>query len=99
MNPELDPARLRASLITQRHAWRSVQSRLGRGPCSGRRPPRDLVQRVAGRDVETIEGVDDALRGHEPGDRVRVVVRRGNQDRGLEVTLGRLPTAASGNGG
>jgi S1-C subfamily serine protease len=61
--------------------------------------PRDLVQRVAGRNVETIEDVYDALRSHNPGDRVRVVVRRSTQDRELEVTLGRLPSPENSNGG
>lgn len=57
--------------------------------------PRDIVKRLDDRDVTMIEDVYDALRGHKPGDRISVTIERGNAERTLTVTLGRLPTPAS----
>jgi S1-C subfamily serine protease len=58
--------------------------------------PRDILTRVGSRDVTTIEDVYDALRGRRPGQRITVKVRRGDQERTVDVTLGRLPEPATG---
>jgi S1-C subfamily serine protease len=46
--------------------------------------------------VATIEDVYDALRGRRPGQRIAVAGRRGDQQRTVDVTLGRLPEPAAG---
>ena len=37
--------------------------------------------------IGNLEDIDSALRKHKPGDKVKVVVRRGQQRLTLEVTL------------
>jgi serine protease Do len=59
--------------------------------------PRDVVERIDGRDVTIIEDVYDVLRGKAPGDEVKLVVRRGDRDRELTVKLGELPAPAPGS--
>jgi S1-C subfamily serine protease len=56
--------------------------------------PRDLVVRLDGREVTTIEDVYAVLRSHDPGDEVALVVRRGSDERELTVRLGELPPPA-----
>jgi S1-C subfamily serine protease len=58
--------------------------------------PRDVLERIDSEDVTAIEDVYGILRERDPGDEISVVVRRGNQEREVRVTLGELPTATGG---
>ena len=58
--------------------------------------PRDIITRIGDREVTMVEQVYEALRGRKPGDRVRVVVRRGGEERELDLELGQRPTPAAG---
>ena len=58
--------------------------------------PRDIITGIGDREVTMVEQVYEALRGRKPGDRVRVVVRRGGEERELDLELGQRPTPAAG---
>ena len=58
--------------------------------------PRDIITRIGDREVTMVEQVYEALRGRKPGDRVRVVVQRGGEERELDVELGQRPAPAAG---
>ncbi|HUH15816.1 MAG TPA: trypsin-like peptidase domain-containing protein [Gaiellaceae bacterium] len=53
----------------------------------------DLIVAVAGRKVDSLEELRDALGEHKPGDRVRMQIYRGTNSRTLDVTLGRQPSS------
>ncbi|MBU0617062.1 MAG: M28 family peptidase [Planctomycetes bacterium] len=48
----------------------------------------DLIVRIADEPVSDIDSYMDALKQHEPGDQVEVVVKRGEEQVKLKVTLG-----------
>ncbi|HEX7255556.1 MAG TPA: PDZ domain-containing protein, partial [Gaiellaceae bacterium] len=53
--------------------------------------PGDVIVRIDDRDIETIEDVFAELREHDPSETVEVRVKRGGEDRTVEVRLGELP--------
>ncbi len=52
----------------------------------------DVIVAVAGRRVASLEGLRDALSTRKPGDVVELEIYRGNEQRTLEITLGRQPS-------
>ena len=53
----------------------------------------DVVTAVDGRAINGAGDLSGRIRGHKPGDKVRVEYRRGGDTRSAEVTLGRRPTS------
>ena len=53
----------------------------------------DVVTAVDGRSIAGAGDLSGRIRGHEPGDKVRVEYRRGGETRTAEVTLGRRPSS------
>jgi S1-C subfamily serine protease len=58
-------------------------------------PGGDVIVAFAGRRVSSLEELRDALGDHKPGDKVKLVIYRGNERRTLDVTLGRQPASTS----
>jgi S1-C subfamily serine protease len=58
-------------------------------------PGGDVIVAVAGRRVSSLEELREALGDHKPGDKVKLVIYRGNERRTLDVTLGRQPVSTS----
>lgn len=56
------------------------------GPSDGRLEPRDRITTVDGRPVKEMDDLLDRLDEVEPGDPVEVGVRRGGEDRTVEIT-------------
>jgi len=56
----------------------------------GNLKPGDVIVRIGDVQVSDEDGLIDALQQHEPGDEVQIIVRRGEQERSLSVTLGTL---------
>jgi hypothetical protein len=54
----------------------------------------DVLVKLGGRDVKTLEDYAAAIQAHKPGDAVQVVVRRDGKDVTLDVTLGARGSAA-----
>jgi hypothetical protein len=48
----------------------------------------DIIMRIGDMNVPDLQAMSDALRSHQPGDTVDIVVRRGNQETTLRATLG-----------
>jgi putative serine protease PepD len=48
----------------------------------------DIITRIGTMEVPNLEAMWAALRSHQPGDVVEIVVRRGNQVTTLRATLG-----------
>jgi hypothetical protein len=48
----------------------------------------DIITRIGDMDVPDLQAMTNALRSHQPGDTVRIVVRRGNQSATLTARLG-----------
>ncbi len=48
----------------------------------------DIITRIGQMDVPDLQAMTNALRSHEPGDTVSIVIRRGNQVTTLRATLG-----------
>jgi hypothetical protein len=48
----------------------------------------DIITRIGEMNVPDLQAMTDALRSHQPGDTVDIVVRRGNADITLRATLG-----------
>jgi hypothetical protein len=48
----------------------------------------DIITRIGDMNVPDLQAMTDALRSHQPGDTVDIVVRRGNQQTTLRATLG-----------
>jgi S1-C subfamily serine protease len=48
----------------------------------------DIITRIGEMDVPDLQAMTDALRSHQPGDTVDIVVRRGNVETTLRATLG-----------
>jgi putative serine protease PepD len=48
----------------------------------------DIITRIGDMAVTDLQAMTDALRSHEPGDTVDIVVRRGNDVTTLRATLG-----------
>ncbi len=51
----------------------------------------DAIIRFGDAKIEGLEDIDAALRKHKPGDRVKVVLRRGEEEITVEVTLAKRP--------
>jgi S1-C subfamily serine protease len=51
----------------------------------------DVIVQLADQEVRVVEDVLGALRRHEPGDRVELIVLRDGERRMLTVTLGERP--------
>lgn len=49
----------------------------------------DIITRIGDRDVPDLQAMTDALRAHQPGDVVDIVVRRGDSTATVRATLGR----------
>ncbi len=56
----------------------------------------DIVVSVDGKQLSSIEQLRDAIAGHEPGDKVKLVIYRGANKSGVTVTLGRQPLSPQG---
>jgi peroxiredoxin len=63
-------------------------------PADGSLQKGDTILKVSGRDVESLTSLRDVLTGHAPGDRVQVVVRRGDSSRTFDIELGAVPSPA-----
>jgi hypothetical protein len=48
----------------------------------------DIITRIGDRNVPDLQAMTDALRSHQPGDTVAIVIRRGNAVTTLRATLG-----------
>ena len=53
----------------------------------------DVITAVDGRSVAGAGDLSGRIRGHKPGERVKVEYRRGTETRSTDVTLGRRPTS------
>ncbi len=53
----------------------------------------DVIVAVAGQRVASLEQLRDVLATHKPGDSVELEIYRGNEQRTLELTLGRQPAS------
>ena len=56
----------------------------------------DRIVRVDGKAITESAEVADAVTANEPGDRVRIEIRRGGDERTVTATLGTRPDQASG---
>jgi S1-C subfamily serine protease len=56
----------------------------------------DIVVSVDGKQISSVEQLRDAIAGHKPGDKVKVVIYRGANKSGVTVTLGRQPLSPQG---
>jgi S1-C subfamily serine protease len=54
----------------------------------------DIVARVDGAPVRTVDALRTAITGKKPGDKVRLDIYRGNATKTLEVTLGQQPASS-----
>jgi S1-C subfamily serine protease len=59
---------------------------------TGRVVPGDVIVGLGGKEVEDYLDLLDALSGRKPGDKVRIAIRRGDETRSIEITLGELPS-------
>jgi putative serine protease PepD len=48
----------------------------------------DIITRIGDLDIPDLQAMTNALRSHEPGDTVDIVIRRGNQVTTVRATLG-----------
>jgi S1-C subfamily serine protease len=48
----------------------------------------DIITRIGDMNVPDLQAMTDALRSHQPGDTVAIVIRRGNAVTTLRATLG-----------
>jgi S1-C subfamily serine protease len=48
----------------------------------------DIITRIGDMNVPDLQAMTDALRSHQPGDTVEIVVRRGDATRTVRATLG-----------
>ncbi|GBD16009.1 Putative serine protease HtrA [bacterium HR26] len=53
--------------------------------------PGDIIVRFDGQEIVRVSDLDQALRRHQPGDRVEIVINREGTERSLTVTLGEAP--------
>jgi len=56
----------------------------------------DVIVAVDGAPVASLDGLRGALEAHKPGDTVTLRVRRGGDERDIDVKLGRQPTTSPG---
>jgi S1-C subfamily serine protease len=56
----------------------------------------DIVVSVDGKQISSVEQLRDAIAGHKPGDKVKLVIYRGANKSGVTVTLGRQPLSPQG---
>ena len=54
----------------------------------------DIVAKIDGAPVRSVEALRTAIAGKKPGDTVRLDIYRGNATKTLEVTLGRQPASS-----
>jgi putative serine protease PepD len=59
----------------------------------------DVITSFDGRSVSDSNGLVAAIAAHQPGDKVKLTVKRGSGTQELTVTLGKQPTQRSGTGG
>jgi len=48
----------------------------------------DIITRIGDMDIPDLQAMTDALRSHQPGDSVRIVIRRGTQSATVTARLG-----------
>ncbi|MCM8750603.1 trypsin-like peptidase domain-containing protein [Thermomicrobiaceae bacterium CFH 74404] len=53
--------------------------------------PGDIIVRFGGQEVTRVSDLEQALRQHQPGDQVEIVINREGSERSLTVTLGEAP--------
>ncbi len=46
----------------------------------------DVLLAIDGQPVQTIQDIQDTIRKHRPGERVRLLIAHGDSDREIEVT-------------
>jgi S1-C subfamily serine protease len=56
----------------------------------------DIIVKFDGRQISSIEQLRDAVAGHKPGDKVKLVIYRGANRTSVTVTLGRQPQSPQG---
>ena len=56
----------------------------------------DIIVSFDGKQISSIEQLRDAIAGHKPGDKVRLVIYRDAKKTGVTVTLGRQPASPQG---
>jgi S1-C subfamily serine protease len=56
----------------------------------------DIVVSVDGKQISSVEQLRDAIAGHKPGDKVKLVIYRGANKSSVTVTLGRQPLSPQG---
>lgn len=53
--------------------------------------PGDIIVRFGGQEIARVSDLEQALRQHQPGDRVEIVINREGAERSITVTLGEAP--------
>lgn len=56
----------------------------------------DIIVAFEGKQISSIEQLRDAIAGHKPGDRIKLVIYRDAKKTGVTVTLGRQPPSPQG---
>jgi S1-C subfamily serine protease len=56
----------------------------------------DIIVSLDGKQISSIEQLRDAIAGHKPGDKVKLVIYRDAKKTGVTVTLGRQPPSPQG---
>jgi len=56
----------------------------------------DIIVAFEGKPIASVEELRDAIAQHEPGEKVRLTVVRGDKRTGVNVTLGRQPSSPQG---
>lgn len=56
---------------------------------------KDIITQIDGKNIDQTHSLTSLLANHQPGDKVKVTILRGNDTKHIDVTLGRLPTDAS----
>jgi S1-C subfamily serine protease len=51
----------------------------------------DLIIKIGDKEPMTLQEVVEIVRSYKPGDKVKFVVRRGGEDKTVEVTIGKRP--------
>jgi S1-C subfamily serine protease len=51
----------------------------------------DLIVKIGDKEPATIQETVETIRAYKPGDKVKFVVRRGGEDKTVEVTIGKRP--------
>ncbi len=51
----------------------------------------DVVLKIDGKEIADIEGFVKAVRGHKPGDKITLTVKRGDKEMEIKITAGEKP--------